>query len=146
MPENKDDKKKIEIEIIRKNGKTIFKFKVDPRLTEIYKGLSTEVRESNSWKNLKFYYMPNLTDDENYRRKLYNLHLIDDYGTGLYKNGFLNIAWLRTVGGTGELTIADSLSFADLSILIKNATQFIKQHFEEHYSNFRIKGQVTLEI
>src|SRR5258708_14970211 len=137
---------KIEMEVTRKDGKTIFKFKVPSAVTAIYKSLSVEEKESANWKGLKFYSIPSMTDDSLYRNHLSRYNLIDDFGTKLYAHGCLNIAWLRTVAGEGQIVVPDSISFADFSIMIKNCTTFVKQHFEQHYTNFKITGSISLEI
>ena len=140
------NKQIIQMEIVRKDGKTIFKFKVPEKITAIYKTMASGEQESKNWKGLKFYKMSDMLDDPIYQQKLRRFMLIDEFGSNFYSRGQLNIAWLRTVGGEGEITIADSVSFADLSVLVKNCTQFVKQHFEEHYTDFKITGSVTLEI
>ena len=136
----------ITMEIARSKGKTIFKFKVPQRISDFYKSVATEIVDSSSWRGLKFYYLPQITDSKTYKQKLESNMLFDDYGCGLYRNGFLNIAWLRTVGAEGQITVNDTLSFAEMSVLTQNATRFIKGFFEEHLADFKIGGSVTLEV
>lgn len=136
----------ISMEVSRSEGKTVFKFKVPSRITEFYKNVSKEVRDSGNWEGLRFYYVPQITDSRSYKDNLQNVNLFDDYGSGLYKEGRLNIAWLRTVGSDGKITVSDSISFAEMSILIQNATRFIKRFFEEHLADFKVGGSITLEV
>mgnify|MGYP001607899954 FL=1 len=138
------EKKKIEIELIRKDGKTIFKFKVDPKITNLYS--EGEVRESQSWPNLKFYYLPSLTQNREYLSKLHGYNLFDDYGMPIINERKLNIAWIRTLTGQGEIIIKDAVSFAELSSLVRNATTFIKEYFEEYFKDFKIKGIISVEV
>lgn len=142
--------KGLDIEILREKGKTIFRFQIDPRIEKLYKERAKEIRPSTSWPSLNFYYCPDITEDENYQAKLSNYRLFDDYGTGLYKtghNGRMNIAWIRTVGGKGDIIIKDSgLSIAELTTLFRGALQFIRVHWEDSFKDFHIKGSLKLEI
>ena len=114
----------------------------------MYKNSPHEIRTSNNWPGLKFYYIPSILEDRSYNDKLHDKKLIDDYGASLYiaNNQKLNIAWLRTVGGSGEILLKNDISFAELSLLVKNALSFIKEYFEEYFREFKIKGSVTLEL
>lgn len=142
------DKKKIEVEIVRKEGKTYFRFKIHPSIENLYKSQNPEIRESKSWPALKFYYIPQLINNEVYQSKLSSFNLIDDYGSSFYDRNRrrLNIAWLRTVNGVGEILIEEEFSFAELSQSVKNALSFIKEYFEEYYREFKIKGSVSVEL
>lgn len=147
MTESKiEPKKKVEIEILRKDGKTFFKFKVDPKIEEYYKKHSADIKESESWPGLKFYVVPILHDDPEYQNQLDSFRLFDNYGTSLFKNKAMNVAWMRTVGGQGEIEIKSSMTFADLSLLFKNVLDFLKSHIENTFREFKIKGSLTVEI
>jgi hypothetical protein len=139
-------KKKVEIEIERRNGKTIFKFRVDPALTTYYSEIAKEVRESARWEGLSFFYLPQIIESPDYQNKLESRGLIDDFGSELIQNNKFNIAWVRTVNSCGEIKINDGISFADLSVMVRNATAFLKEHFEDHFRPFKIKGVVSLEV
>ena len=145
-----DNKKKIEVEIKRKNGVTIFKFKIDPHIENMYKSQvqngEGEIKESTKWEGLKFYFLPNLLTSEAYQNLLLNYRLFDDYGQSLYRNGKLNIAWLRTEGGKGEVELKEELGFSELSSLVKNAMACIREHFDHYYRDFKITGSVSVEI
>ena len=78
-------KQKLKIEIQRQNGNTYLSFEVEPSLEKLFKKQSQEIRESISWKGLKFYFIPNLTQSENYKQLLANYRLIDDFGVTLYE-------------------------------------------------------------
>ncbi len=145
----KEDKKltkKIELEIIRKDGKSYFKFKIDSRIEQIYKDQMLEIKESTNWPGLKFYSIPEMTKNEKYTYRLNDFHLFDDYGKSIFQKGFMNIAWLRTVGGEGLVEIKDIISFAELSQCTKQVTQFLKEYFYEYYQEFHLKGSVTIEV
>lgn len=141
-----ETKRQIELEITRKEGVTKFKFKVDPKIEELYKSRSTEVKESKAWPGHKFYAVPTLLSDNNYKTELRNHRLFDDYGSGFYVDGLLNIAWVRTEGGQGEIIIKENVPFAELSTLAKQTIQFLRTHFEDYFREFTIKGSVLTEF
>lgn len=141
-----DTKKKIQLEIVRQDGKTYFSFNIDQKIENLYKQQSEELRTSTSWPELKFYSIPELLENDNYRRMLNNYRLYDDYGSGITSNGRFNIAWLRTVGGKGKIKVTSTLTIAELSTLVQNTTAFIKEYFEGYFKNCVIKGSVNIEI
>lgn len=142
----KKNAKKISINISRKNGKTLFQFKIDKKILKLYEAQPHEIRESEKWKGLKFYYSPELTGSEKYKALLSQFDLFDDYGSDFYRSGKLNIAWIRTVDGEGEIVINDYHSFAELSYLITNVSKFIKAYFEEYMRDYKISGHLEFEV
>ncbi|MDE2233370.1 MAG: hypothetical protein KGJ90_04650 [Patescibacteria group bacterium] len=143
----KPEKKKVSIEIVRKDGKSVFRFSVDKKIEQMYADRAAGTRKSESWKGLEFYAIPSLLEDRNYRDRLANYYLVDDYGQPIIgNNGRLNIAWLRTVGGQGEIEIKNPIGFAELSRMFRNAIACIKEQFEEEFASFKIKGEVSLEL
>lgn len=158
---NKTDKLKKDIKVTkentlsvkmerRANGKTYFAFNVPERITALYKERSSEVKKSESWKGLEFYAIPDLLNDENYRRKLNDFNLVDDFGDGFIRSKSgrfsLNIAWIRTIGGTGEIEVKNEIGHSDLNMLIKNMLEFLKTYFEDYLRAFVIKGQLTIDF
>lgn len=138
--------KKIELQLERKEGSTYLKFKVDPAIVKIYEGQSDEVRESQSWPGLKFFYSPKITGAHDYRNLLANYNLSDDFGSPIFQNRVLNIAFLRTVAGEGSIKIKDSVSIAEMSNLIRNITAFLKEYFNHYFRDALIKGTVNIEL
>ena len=138
--------KKINLEVYRKEGKTILKFSVDENIENIYKKQRYEIRESTNWEGLKFYYMPNIVDSQEYRNLCRNHSLFDDYGSSITKDGIFNIAWLRTVGGHGEIIIPNDVTFDRVSKFIQDTISFLKIYFEMYFREFRIRGELKLEI
>lgn len=61
---------KLEIEIVRRDGKSFFKFKVSPIVEKFYKNYSTEIKTSQNWPELRFYSVPELHNQETYSQKL----------------------------------------------------------------------------
>ena len=138
--------KKIAIEIQRKDGKTYFRFSVDEKITAMYQAQSVEVRESINWAGLSFYYVPEIVNNSYYKQLLQEYDLTDDFGQGIYQNGKLNIAWIRAVGGQGEIIIGESLPFVELSQMTRKAVQFLKSYFENYIKDCTIKGSLTVEV
>lgn len=143
----KDGKQKqIKFVLYRRSGQTFFEFDIAPEIEKIYQSQEHTVRESKNWEGLKFYFIPNLTENEMYRKLLNQYRLFDDYGQGLYKSGWLNIAWVRTVGGKGIIAIKEPLTFAELAVLIRNTTQFLREYFNEYFKEFKIRGTVSIDV
>ena len=140
------EKQKIDIKIKRINGKTYLAYEISPEIEKRYNTETTEIKESEKWQGLKFYYVPEITQNNSYLNLLAKYKLFDDFGSVFYRDGHLNIAWLRTVGGKGKIELKQSISFAELSILIKNTLSFIKEYFEEYLRDYEVNGSLTIEI
>jgi len=139
-------KQKLKIEIQRQNGNTYLSFEVEPSLEKLFKKQSQEIRESIGWKGLKFYFIPNLTQSENYKQLLANYRLIDDFGVTLYEERCFNIAFLRTVGGKGKIKVRNDLSFAEVSMGVENIISFMKRYYEEYLKDYTVKGFLSFEV
>jgi hypothetical protein len=77
---------------------------------------------------------------------LANYNLSDDFGSPIFQNRILNIAFLRTVAGEGSIKIKDSVSIAEMSNLIRNITAFLKEYFNHYFRDALIKGTVNIEL
>lgn len=142
----KAEDKKINLEIARKNGDTVFRFEVPKFLEAMYAGRSEEVKTSEKWAGLEFYYMPGLLKNEDYKRSLANYRLVDDYGQALFSNGYFNIAWLRTKGGKGEIKVSDDVSMAKVNETMKGCISFLKEYFTDFLQDFSLKGTLTIDL
>lgn len=138
--------KKIEIEIQRKEGKTYFRFKIDKKITEMYQKQSQETRESTAWTGLSFYYCPAILATQSYTSLLNRYDLTDDFGQPLVYRNKLNIAWIRSVGGEGMIEFQESIPFAELSQMTRNAIQFLKAYFEDYIKDCTITGSLSVEV
>lgn len=140
----------IELEIAREKGETYFKFKVDPAITELYKNQAEEIKLSKKWVGLSFFYAPKIINNELYKRILTDYHLFDEYGNDLFYNGgsrlLFNIAWLRTKEGEGQIKITEPVSISELTDLTKRTCDFIKDHFNKYFQDFKISGKVSIEL
>lgn len=142
------DKKRVEIEVYRKNGKTMFKFSVHKSLEEVFKNNEgVEVKTSKNWEGLKFYTYPAVLDSSNYRNMLQDYYLFDDYGHSLIReNRYFNIAFLRTLGGKGEVQLDNTIPFAVVSQGLKNMTHFIKEYYNEFLADYTVKASISMEV
>jgi hypothetical protein len=140
------ENKKIDIAVERINGETYLTFEVSPEIEKLWQGDDVEIRESDSWQGLKFYYNEMLREDYTYRHLLQNFNLRDDYGSKIISDGEFNIAFIRTVGGHGKIKIANTFSYATISEGVRNTIQFLKQYFAEYLKNFKVKGTLNIEL
>jgi hypothetical protein len=136
----------IKCRLKREKGNTYLLFKVGEKIEEMYKGLASEKQDSSNWPGMKFYRVPNLLENRQYQDLLRQYGLYDDYGQVIFASGRLNIAWIRSVGGTGKIKINDLVSLAQLSDLMKGATSFIKTYFEEYYRDCCISGEINIVL
>jgi len=137
----------IKIEISRKDGKSYLTFEIPPIIEDIYKKLHAEIKTSEKWVGLKFYYLPELLKNNTYKNILHDYGLFDDYGSEIMNDdNYFNIALLRTVGGKGKIKLNNTLPLATLSHQIKNTLLFIKHFHEEFFNDFEIKGKLEIII
>jgi len=136
----------IDVEIFRKNGKTYFEYNIHAHIEKIFKDQAEEERESESWKNIKFYHIPKMVRSESYKDRLSSYNLFDSFGQTFYKDNKANIAWLRTVGGSGKIEIDDVISFSEMTIMIKNIIAFTKDYFENYVNNAKVTGTLKINI
>ena len=139
-------KKEVKIEIERKDGKTLFSFSVAPELESIFNKSKQEVRQSEAWDSLRFYYCPEITNSSAYNSLLTDFNLIDNFGSALYSGGHFNIAFLRTEGGKGQIVLPNSIPFAIVSEGVKNMIAFVKKYYADYLQDYKIKGVISLEI
>jgi len=137
--------KSIKIEISREDGKTYLSFEIHKSIEAIFKKQKEEIRTSQSWKGLKFYYIPALTQNEDYKDLLARNNLIDDFGTSLYSRCF-NVAFLRTVGGKGKIKIQNDIPFATVSVGMRNIVNFVKSYYEDYLKDYSVKGHISFEV
>lgn len=146
-PPKKPPVKQVKIEIYRKKGVTFFEFKIDENLEAIFKDQAKgETKSSKSWGDLKFYSYPEIIESQPYQQLLSEYGLFDDYGHAFIRESrFMNIAFLRTVGGKGTIKIKEDLPFAVVTQGVRNMTKFIKQFHEEFLTDYKVKAEITVE-
>lgn len=154
MAEGQEPKKKSKVEMIirRKGGKTFFEFSIAPELEALYRNMEGEVRDSTAWQGLRFYFVPSIVNLEEYKRRLAEFDLFDDYGAELLRqerggSGVkFNIAWLRTEGGRGSVQVKNAVNFARLSVLMENCLRFLKEYHDDFFRDFKIRGSLTIDL
>lgn len=142
------EKHQISMDLSRINGKTVFKFSVPDAIESIWKEKSNGViTESQNWQNNKFYSIARLNPNREYKDILYKYYCFDNYGSTLFNDdGYFNIAWLRTVGGNGEIKIPDEISFRKATDSLKNATNAIKAYLELFEKPYTVTSKITIEL
>ena len=140
----KEKPRKIEIEVCRQNGTSTLKFTIDPTVEEMFKQMSKRVKTSKSWGSLKFYTIPSLLQNEDYKALLQKYGLFDNYGHSFLRGKSLNIAFLRTVGGVGDVKVDADLPFAVLSQNLKRLSQFVQEFHDDFLQNYTIKSEIEL--
>ncbi|MDE2233717.1 MAG: hypothetical protein KGJ90_06470 [Patescibacteria group bacterium] len=149
---NREMKNKIEqavsMEVTREEGQTKFRFKVNPLLTDYFRdAVNGEKQTSEKWKGMEFFKMSQaLENNDVYQQALSRHCLIDNYGSSLIYNGKFNIAWLRTVGGRGEIKLNDTIIFGEVSYLIKHTIAFLNDFFGEILAEFEIEGTISVRV
>ena len=137
--------KSVELVISRRGGKTYLDFGIPNMLEEIFKGKSTKTSDSKNWPGLSFYVMKQ-TDSSDYKRLLSQFNLFDNFGDEFSKEGRYNIAFIRTVGGKGNIMINDDLTLAEVSTITANIADFIKRWYQEFIRDYKVSMLVQLEI
>ena len=146
-------KTQIKMEIERKAGETFFCYSISKEVEKIFKKRAEDIRESSSWHNmdgtpLSFYFIPEMTRSDIYKRLLGEYGLIDDFGScGLVGDGTtFNIGFIRTVGGKGKIKINSEVTFGDVSYGVDRMTRFLKKYHEEFLKNYKVKGLINFEV
>lgn len=142
----KVENKKIEVKLYREGGETYFEFTIDPRIEEVYKNMKGEIRESSNWEGLKFYYLPEVIENHSYKKLLSDYSLIDNYGQPIYleREQRFNMAFLRTVSGTGKIKVPNNLPFSEVSLGLKRVCEFIRTYHENFLEDYSVKGIVYM--
>ena len=140
-------KEKVSVEVKRVNGALVFGFAIPEMLENIFKEKSVEVRTSEKWPDNKFYFCPAITNNEAYKALLAEYGLFDDYGKDIMNSaGQFNVAFMRTVGGKGNIPLVPPVAFSVLSDRVRTLTRFIRAYYEQFIGAFRIGGTVEFEV
>ncbi len=146
MQKNKKGEKKVSLNIERIDGETFLNFELSQEIENMFKKQSVEIKKSDSWDTLSFYYIPELTQNDTYKRLLQRWQLVDDFGTSLYSGSVFNIAFLRTVGGSGKIKINNDIGYSAVSLGIERIIGFLKEYYSEYLRDYKVNGHLTLEI
>ena len=138
--------KTIEITIQRKNGKTLLLFTASQEVENIYKNImKLKQKQSKKW-GMGFYELPARLKSEAYKKLCETHRVYDDYGSTPFKNGLLNIAFLRTAGGKGKVELPANLSLAEANIAVQNCVSFLREFFRMYALPYKATGTLTIEI
>lgn len=103
-----------------------------------------EIRESEKWPTLKFYYVPQITESRKYKQMLADQSLSDNYGAPIIdEEGRFNMAWIRTVGGEGKIEMSESITLSEAQEKIERGLSFIKTFHSEFFSGYAIKAIIS---
>ncbi len=140
--------KAIQLELVRSRGTTTLKFDVAQEITDYFKDVSKgEIRESASWPDCSFYLCKSLREDKYYQEKLRNFGLFDNFGGGLLDpDNNINIAWVRTVSGSGSIKITENIPIGLLAASAKRIISFLREYFSDVFGETKIIGSVNIEI
>ena len=134
----------IKTKIEHKGGRTVFSFEIPPKIEAMYQEQTPEVRTSQKWEGLQFYYLPKLTENEAYKNALNKYNLVDNFCAAVIDGAVLNVAFLRTVGGKGSVEIPQVVSVAEAAEMSRRVCGFIKMYTEEFLKPYKVEGQVVL--
>lgn len=136
----------ISLKIKRQKGITKLVFNVDKEIRDLYENMEHEKRESGNWPGLHFYFIPQIIDSRKYQEMLSAYGLFDDFGSKVYHSGRFNIAFLRTIEGSGEIIIKEHIAFADLSNWMQKMTSFLKDYHEGFFADCEVNGEVKINL
>lgn len=136
----------VDVRIEKKPNAFIFSFKISANLEAIYKSRSEAVLNSENWKGLSFYSMPKILQNSRYNQLLADHKLFDNYGSEIYMNGKFNIAFLRTIGGTGSIIFNQELPFYEVSELMRNLKSVMGEIYSEFFQGYKIKTRFSIEV
>lgn len=138
---------KVELAVSRKEGKGMLEFVVPEVVRNIWKARELPVAESRAWPGLKFYKLANEDRVAGYTDMLEQHGLFDDFGSELVDaHGRFNVAFLRTVEGTGEIPLNGDLSYATVVDKVRNLAAFVREFVEGYVADYRITGSVLIEV
>jgi len=136
----------IKVKIKRENMRTKLTYSVDQEIENLFEEVSEGVRESSSWEDLKYYHMPPEARSDAYRNKLERNNLCDDFGYDVVQGNKFNIAWIRTVGGEGEIEIPNHITLTQVQEWVASASRFLKSFFSEHFKDYEVTGTIEINI
>ena len=130
------------------SGKMVLDFSIPEAIEKLFLNMKHEIKTSDKWPGLEFYFMPELVKNKEYKELLHVYELFDNYGADIIdeESGRMNIAWLRTVGGKGTLEIPGKLGQEEASTLVRNATAFIRDYYNNFHRPISVKGKVCIEL
>lgn len=144
---NTNETRTLKLSVRRESGDTYLYFEVPQVLSQIFSAKSEEVRESDAWEGLKFYFVPSITGNADYKRMAKDYGLKDNFGHELVdKDGLFNIAFLRCEGGGGRIKVNTDLSLATIADKVRSIMRFVKDFYETFQGDYAVNGAVEFDI
>jgi hypothetical protein len=140
------------VEIKKEGGKMCISFKIPSEIEDFFKSISEgKTKKSGAWfkgeEGVEYYAQP-----EELERKLTSIdgNVFSDFGSGLIRDGRINVAVLRCVGSSKGVKITSdgfsAVSNAELQDYIKKIGLYIKKLWESNISSTTIKSTITFEL
>lgn len=140
------------VEIKKEGGKMCISFKIPSEIEDFFKSISEgKTKKSGAWfkgdDGVEYYAQP-----EELERKLTSIdgNVFSDFGSGLIRDGRINVAVLRCVGSSKGVKITSdgfsAVSNAELQDYIKKIGLYIKKLWESNISSTTIKSTITFEL
>lgn len=146
MP-NTNETRSLKLSVRRESGNTYLYFEVPKVLSDIFASKADEVKESEAWEGLKFYSVPVITNNEDYKKMAKAYGLRDNFGHALVDaNGLFNIAFLRCEGGGGRILVNSDLSVATISDKVRSIMRFVKDFYETFQGDYAVNGTVEFDL
>lgn len=139
---------KMEVSLTRVNGVFYMEFSIPEKIENIFKNKKHTIEESKSWPGLKFYSIPSLITDANYKSFLSDFELFDNFGSPLWdseKRKF-NVAFLRTVGGQGKLQLDYSIPVSEITLGFKRILAFVQKYHNDFVADTKVSAQIIFEL
>jgi len=147
--------KLLKIEIVR-NSDLKIKLKIAPEIENFFKGLSSDIMKSDTWKNsegegLQYYNLN--TRDLSYKNKdVYNF-LYSGYsnniGESLYNGDYVNTAIFRIVGASNSkgiiIKLANNYSEDTLKLIVEEYKKFIAKLYKKFITPVTIKCELKIK-
>lgn len=145
--------------VLQKNGMdVVLKLKVAPEIEDYFKRVAsgessrfedvTHTEQSSKWLDesgtgLKFY-----IKSEKMGNKVPGIDVIDNFGNGLIDSGRINVALLRTVGASNEITIQtnDLLSYEEMKSYIEDLANWTRAFYENVLRPAEIRVSVGFDV
>lgn len=144
--------RKAYVELKKEAGKIYISFKIPEEIENFFKSVSEEkVKKSSAWfkgeEGVDYYAQP-----EELETKLTSIdsYVFSDFGSGLIRDGKINVAILRCVGSSKGVKINSdgfsAVSNAELQDYVKRIGMYIKKLWESNISSTTIKSTITFEL
>lgn len=145
--------KKAYVEITKEIGCIYLSIKIPSEVEDLFKSMSkNNIKKSNAWFDKDNIGIDYYAQPEELERKLVEIEkeVYSDFGSGLMRDNYINVAVLRCVGASNGVKIHsegfDSLSNADLQDYVRRIGLYIKKLWETNITTTKIKSIISFEL